>query len=192
MVRRLVLAAALLLSAPRPSFSQASPQLDYFLTRLRPAAAAAHPLDGVGARLMWPVEAAIPVRGLRAGLYAMHLPADDGHEGWRFGAQTDATVLQFRPLPLQGLLTMGAGMVHSDLPAGAMLPPPTSPVRSLSPWRPRTDSETALSLSSGVAARLPISDGTAFRLDLRRVWDLGEIDAAATELSAGFTLPLRR
>ena len=145
-----------------------------------------------GSRFMWPVEAAIPVRGLRAGLYAMHLPADDGHEGWRFGAQTDATVLQFRPLPLQGLLTMGAGMVHSDLPAGAMLPPPTSPVRSLSPWRPRTDSETALSLSSGVAARLPISDGTAFRLDLRRVWDLGEIDAAATELSAGFTLPLRR
>lgn len=205
MLRTLLLAASLTAGFVAPLAGQAGPrhagpraQLDYFVSRFEVGPAAPQPVDGLGGRLMWAVDPArvrLPVPAAWAGVYALHTPRDEGFESWRLGAQADAALVRTpRWLPLQPTVTLGAGVVHVSRPVRTAIPLPHRPPvpLALAPASDRSgvDRETGLSLAPGIGARVTVSDGSGLRADLRRVWDFRRTRAAATELSAGVTLPL--
>lgn len=170
-------------------------QLDYFVSRFQHGAAAARPVDGLGGRLMWAVDPGrLPVPAMWAGVYALHTARDQGLESWRIGGQADAAILRVPGgLPLRATVTLGAGLVHvSEEETRPVLPPPNRPaVFAVAPALRRFQrEETRLSVAPGIGARVEVSHGTGLRADLRRVWDFGRTRSAATELSAGITLPL--
>jgi hypothetical protein len=198
MLRAAFLAATLSLTSALAANGQTATypraQLDYFVTRFEHPGAAA-PNDGLGARLMWPLrEGVLEQPRAWAGFYALHTPGEDGPESWRVGAQADAAVLRLPGGPVQGFVSVGAGVVSMASEELTRIQPPDRPaVRyDLKPVgsRARPVRDTGISLSPGVGARVPLGGGSGLRADLRRVWDFRRERAASTELSAGVSLPL--
>jgi hypothetical protein len=166
---------------------------DYFVSRY----AQTQPIDGLGARLMWRMADEVAPLGARlwGGVYLANTGRREGLESWRAGAQADAALLRAPGLPLDGLLSVSAGVVRVRqlMPDDAATPPSGPAVlhdREAAAPRRTLEDATGFSLAPGVAARLGLARGAGVRADVRRIWDLGAVRSATTELSAGVSLPL--